>query len=261
MTEEILRLQIAEFNNFIIEQYLSHKNTHIEKEPQKFLFGVFYNLSRSLSSIGTVISLPTTLKARDVSIIKDSLEESYRAAFLIERSANMDELTEKIMLINSLQIVSIIDNVEKFGSEFSKPLELINEEIAQIKCDYQDYFNADKSFKYRGTSVDFETAVNSLEESSSLPRLKKAFTHGKNSSKFLSDLHLDILNGKNIGDTNNLLKNTLDALNIVLITLSYIEPFFEPPIAQTNIFQKSIKKLLITKTNLYKNLPHLIDSL
>jgi hypothetical protein len=261
MTRETLRLQLAEFNNFIIEQYLSNKNIQVEKEPQKFLFGVFYNLSLALSSIGKVISLPAAPNARDISIIKDSLEESYRAAFLIERSANMNELTEQIMLINTLQLVSIIENVEKFGSEFNKPREVINEETAQIKYDYKDYFNADESFKYRGAPIDFETAVNFLKKNSSLPNLKKAFTHGERSYKFLFDLHFDMLNSKNIGYTDNLLKNTLDALNLVLITLSYIEPFFEPAIAQTNTFQKSVKKILITKASLYKNLPNLIDSL
>jgi hypothetical protein len=252
LTEDTLRLQLAEFNTFVIEQYVSLGDTCIEQEPKKFLFGAFCSMSRGLASIGKVISLPSISNTRDLSIIKDSLQESYIATFLIEMSAGIGELTEEINKINAVQIVSILDDIERYGLEYRKLREEINEEIAQVKCDYKDYFNNDGSFKNFGVSANFEQAANFLEERSGLAYVKKAFTNGKNSYHYFSSMVLDVLNGKAVGKSDKLLKNVLDALTIILIALSHIEPFLEVHLAQTSIFQNFIKRISVTKTNLQR---------
>jgi hypothetical protein len=246
-----LRLEIARFNTFIIENYLLHiENSDNNLEPLRYFHNVFYKLSTGLSDFGSSIEqLDSPLfQNRIFHLLKNLIAESIFTIFLIEKSIDNENIVSNIRSVNSEQIATTVENIQKYGALFKKDETEIETEINQFKSDYTDYFDAEGKLKYTPIKLSVDESFKYLIDSTQIPELRGKFIHAFENQSFFNLKQLEeikdlsTISNLNI-DENNLLKKTINSLVIVLLAYSYAEPFFKMSNEISNNFAKKISKL------------------
>src|SRR4051812_48858622 len=118
-----LRLELARFNTFILENYLLHIGTSESNiEPLRYFHHVFYKLSTGLSDFGSAFeeSDSPLFQNRIIHLLKNLIAESIFTIYLIEKSIDSENLVLNINSVNAEQIASTIEKIEKYGTLFKK---------------------------------------------------------------------------------------------------------------------------------------------
>jgi hypothetical protein len=253
-----LRLEIARFNTFIIENYLLHiENSDNNFEPVPYFHNVFYKLSTGLSDFGSSIEQvnPPLFQNRILHLLKNLIEESIFTIFLIEKSTDKENIVFNIRSVNSEQIATTIENIQKYGILFKKDEVEIETEINQFKSDYTDYFDAEGRLKYTPIKLSVEESFKYLIDNTQIPELRGKFIKAFDNQCFLNLKQLEetknLSTASNLSvDENNLLKKISSSLVIVLLAYSYAEPFFKMSNQISNNFAKHISKLTFILTQI-----------
>jgi hypothetical protein len=246
-----LRLEIARFNTFIIENYLLHiENSDNNLEPVRYFHNVFYKLSTGLSEFGSSIEQldPPLFQNRVLHLLKNLIAESIFTIYLIEKSIDNENIIFNIRSVNSEQIATTVENIQKYGTLFKKDETEIETEINQFKSDYTDYFDTGGQLKYKPVKLSVEESFKYLIDNTQIPELRGKFMHALENQSFLNLKQLEEIKNLSITSTlnveeKNLFKKIISSLVIVLLAYSYAEPFFKRSNQISNNFEIHISKL------------------
>jgi hypothetical protein len=251
---DALRLQTAQFNNFLIENYLVKlKTRENEDEPHAYLFNSFFKLSEHLAKVGSLFGDLTNLHPGNLIPLNDAIKEAVNMVFLIEKAAGIDELTLNIRGINTTSLQSNIKNIADYGKEFDKEQHEINIELDELKHDNRGYFNEDGTLKFASYEINFEEAIEYLSNHSSVLQVKNTVKKIADTYQYFSSITTG--NGyTNYGGDKFFLIHLMNTLTILLMALGYIEPFFVKLSNTTQFFEQHIKGILATQSSVLNDL-------
>lgn len=244
-----LRLETAELNNFLIENYLASVKTRVGyAEPYVYFFNSLLNLSESLSAVGAAFGDINNIKAGVLNQLKETILEVANIVYLIEKAANIDEFALNIKGINTLNLNQSIENITAYGKKFGKSQEQINEEIEQLKQDNEEYFDIMGAFKYSSYLTLPQEAIAYLSINANVWQVKYSFKHANQTYNYFNSL-ISEFRGKETNYTGNkiFITEVLNTLTLVLIALGYLEPFFRKTENFGQSFEKQIKNISSTQ--------------
>jgi hypothetical protein len=245
-----LRLKLAQLNSFLIQNYLLKiKKNEAYPEHQKFLFDAFHNLSEGLAALGVALEANETLSAEHTVPLQKALADATLVTYLIERSTDIDDLTETIKSILSDSLDNTVEHIKAYGLQFPKSQDEINEEISALIAENPDYFNEDGTLKYSVFRISTEDASAYLLEHATVSQVKNAF---KNSAKVSSFFNSFQVSPAANGITT--LMNLLTTLTIILVAFGYVEPFFEKDDLTVYEFHKLVKAVAAMQSSLLTEL-------
>jgi hypothetical protein len=248
---DALRLQTAQFNTFLIENYLGKlKTQENEGEPHAYLFNSFFKLSEHLAKVGSLLGDLTNLQPGSLIPVNDAIKEAVNMVFLIEKAAGIDELALNIRGINTASFQSNIKNILAYGREFGKDQQEINTELDELKQDNREYFNEDGTLKFASYEIKFEEAIQYLIDHSSVLQVKNTVKKIADTYQFFSSITTATDNRHtNYAGDKIFLIHLMNALTIQLMALGYIEPFFLKLSNTTQLFEQYIKGILDTQSS------------
>jgi len=247
-----LRLEIARFNTFIIENYLLHiEVSDNDTEPLHYFHNVLHKLTTSLADFGGNIEqldFPL-IQNRILHLLKNLVSESILTIFLIDKSNDLENLILNIRSVSAHQIATTIENIQQYGTLFKKNVVEIETEINQFKSDYPDFFDFNGQLKYTPLNVSADEAFEYLIDNTQIPDLRGKFIRAFDDQNYININQLEdiesppVNNGSSNINENELLKKIISSLFIVFLAYSYAEPFFKMPDQLSNDFTKHIRKL------------------
>ncbi|TFF33288.1 hypothetical protein [Mucilaginibacter psychrotolerans] len=251
-----LRLQLAQLNNFLIENYLSKLESQgSEKDPYAYLFNSFLQLSQHLAAIGSTIGSLGNLPEGSLLPLKEAITKAVDVVYLIEKANGIDELTSYIEGINTAILLNSIKNISAYGKQFGIVQAEIDAEIKELKQDNSAYFNIDGTLKFESYEFHFDEAIAYLSHYAAVSRVKNAFKKIADTYQYFSSM----ISVTSVADTNYtgnkaFIGNLLNTLTVLLIALSYVEPFFQKSTEITQIFERHIIDITSTQTSLLNEL-------
>lgn len=251
-----LRLQTAQFNNFLIENYLEVvSNKEGYGEPYIYLFDSFFRLSEGLSSVGSAFGNIDEIQIQNLISLKECIAEAAVVVYLIEESTDIDRLSLNIKSINTYYLKNNIDNITAYGKKFNKPQSKINTEIDDLKEDNPGYFDSNGTYTYNDYQISLDEAVNYLSNNATVLQVRNAFKKVNEIYQYFSSI---------ISDTDNTVGNytgekvflgeLLNTVAILLIALGYIEPFFRKPNDIVRLFEQHIEEISVIQAAIFSSL-------
>jgi hypothetical protein len=251
-----LRLQVAQLNNFLIENYLAKaKSRGSEREPLAYLFGSFFQLSEHLAAIGSTMGNLSSLQKESLTSLRDAIAKAVSVVYLIEKADGIDELTLNIKGINTAVLINTIKNISAYGKQFMKEQAEIDAEIEELKQDNEEYFNNDGTLKFECYEIPFQESITYLSNHPTILQVKNAFKKISDTYQYFSS----IISLKGAGKTDYkgnkiFIINLLNTLTVLLIALGYVEPFFLKPGDIAQFFEQQIKDITATQSSLLNDL-------
>ncbi|AMR33533.1 hypothetical protein A0256_19950 [Mucilaginibacter sp. PAMC 26640] len=249
---DALRLKTAQFNNFLIENYLGKIKARKDvDELHTFLFGAFLNLSEHLSAIGSILASLNNVQKVNLAPINDAISEAITVVYLIEKSADFDDLTSNIHGINTASLLSSIHNINSYGEVFNESQANIDTEINELKQDNPVYFAADGTPNFPSYKILPNEALSYLTDHASVLQVKLAFKKIRDATHCFSTIDDNSVNY----EANKLfVSSVLNTLTVILIALGYIEPFFLKASTVAGFFEQQVKEISALQTALIKEL-------
>ena len=249
-----LRLQTAQLNNFLIENYLASVKTRVGyDEPYIYFFNSFINLSESLTAVGAAFGNIDNIQVGDLNQLKETILEVANNVYLIEKAAGVDVLALNIKGINTFNLNQSIENIIAYGKKFGKSEEEINAELAQLKQDNEEYFDFMGTFKYKAYQTSPQEAIAYLSSNANVWQVKYAFKNVNQTYNYFSSLiWKPESRGTNYTGDKIFITAILNTLTLVLIALGYVEPFFRKTEDFGQSFEKQIKDISATQAS-FKN--------
>ncbi|TSD67740.1 hypothetical protein FFF34_010230 [Inquilinus sp. KBS0705] len=237
-----LRLELAHFNNFIIQNYLAALKATVKNEPLLYLYNVFKKMGDSLCTIGNAIAAQKDVSYRDLMPLNQTVFDAALSIFLIERSNNLEDLILRINGVNTYYLQSNLENIDKYGLQFGKDKAVIEDEISILKQDNSGYFNQNGLLKYIPYLPDNQEILTYLKNNAQIRTTGRAF-NGLTTS-------FDVFTEPTANENSNTNKlKLLTVLNIALISMSYIEPFLGQSKQVTVTFEELTAKIVTAKKN------------
>jgi hypothetical protein len=249
-----LRLAIAQFNTFIIENYILNKNEiNNNSEPHSYLFNTFKILSTGLGDYGEYLGKIDIASYRNSlsELQKSLIEHSIITIYIIEKSVDEADLRSVINSINAYFFQTSINNVLKYSEIYKTDIAVVKEEIDQLIKDNSEYFTKEGTTKCEPYYPSIDEAVSFLVNNTHLPQFKTKFKKTITSHNFFNNYinNDDTIYNKS---KNGLLYYLLDSLYIVLLALTYIEPFYEKDEEINNEFFEGMTNLFKLQTESLK---------
>ncbi|MBD1363091.1 hypothetical protein IDJ77_04640 [Mucilaginibacter sp. ZT4R22] len=251
-----LRLQTAQFNNFLIENYLADaSNKAGYGEPYLYLFNSFFGLSEGFSSLGLVLGTIDEIEGQDLISLKKSITDAATVVYLIEEASDLDMLSLNIKGINTVNLKSSIESIATYGREFNKPKSEIEREIDELKEDNPGYFDNNGTHIYNDYKVSLQEALTYLSDSSAVLQVKNSFKKVNEIYQYFSSIVFGSENTTaNYTGDKVFLSNLLSTLTVLLIAAGYIEPFFQKPDDIVQFFEQHIKDISATQIAIFNSL-------
>jgi hypothetical protein len=174
---------------------------------------------------------------------------------LIEKSADLSELTLSVKGIITGGFNNSIQNITAYGKQFNKDQNSIDTEIQELQQDNTEYFNNNGSFKFSIYQIHLEEAIIYLSSNAAVVQVKSAFKKVNDTYQYFSSIILSADNtGKNYCLDQTFLSNLLNTLSVLLIALGYSEPFFEKRDDVIRLFEQHIRDIVATQTVIFDSL-------
>lgn len=246
-----LRLQTAELNNFLIENYLASVKTKVGYgEPYIYFSNSFLNLSESLATVGTAFGNIDNIQIGEIIQLNETISEVVNIVYLIEKAAGIDELASNIKGITTLNLNSSIENIISYGEKFSKSQVEINTEVEQLKQDNAEYFDNMGNFKYTAYQISPQEAIAYLSSNANTWEVKYSFKNANQTYNYFTSLISDRgSKGTNYTGDETFITAILNTLTLVLIALGYVEPFFRKTEDFGQFFENQIKEISATQAS------------
>ena len=248
-----LRLSIAQLNNFLIKNYLIEPNENANQEPYLYLYSIFRKLIGGLGECGSYLN-EINHSVNDVSIYalqKDLINESIKVIYLIEKSNNKEDLLKIIRSLNSYSLQLNLNNIIAYAEQHKTDTTSVENEIKDLKIDNPDYFDAFGQLKFTPLNPSVEAAAEYIikhvstinhkiiiKKVTDLSTTRKIVSpYEKQDQKYLDRLRYDVVN----------------SIYIILLAITYIEPFFEKDGPTCDLFTEMITNTFKMHKELIKN--------
>jgi|GEM_PF-2989238 len=251
-----LRLQTAQFNNFLIENYLSGvKNIEDYPQPYEYLFDSFKTQSENVSFLGLTFANIDDIENIDLIPLKEAINQAAGISYLIEKAANIDELALNINGINTYNLSNTVNNIIAYGKEFNHDQTQTDAEIEELKQDNTLYFADNGTYKYSAYHLSTEESLTFLSNNSATAQVRTAFKSATKTFRYFSAIisRPQNLTTNYTGD-KAFISSLLNTLTVLLVAISYIEPFFQKPSKVVQLFEQHIEEISAIQSSLFATL-------